>query len=445
MPDSRKRIADGAFLVALILYILAGVTIVPEHGDEFMQMSMARDVFYMAHSQWDRIAFTPPIQPDTEQFLTLINGTINKTLIGLTWMLDGRDPSNLPGIYAWAMPIDWNRQQGNVPTDDALYLARWPSAILAALGVVPIFLLGWQLRLRSLAYPAALMYALHPVILLNGRRAMMEGSLILTTLLTMSWLIAMIIAEHSATASGFVKRLPLAARYTVLGILAGLAVAAKQTGLVVAVAAFLAALAAGLARDRSRRPLAAVGLAGVVALLTWFALNPAYWNNPIGAAQATFAAREQLLAEQSTGAPLAYTNFWQRARALITEPFLTAPQYYESPSWAGLIDNQISAYQQSSIDGWDWGPVIGILLTLLSGIGLLALIYDALHRDLVAWAILIWASLTMLASLAIPLDWQRYYLPLLLVAIVLAAAGLGRLLVRRAVEDSRSLAIDAAT
>src|SRR5689334_13275162 len=122
MPDSRKRIADGAFLLALMVYILAGVTLVHVHGDDYMQMSMARDVFYLAHGQWDRIAFTPPVETDTEQFLRLINGTVNKTLIGLMWMLGGRDVSSLPGIYAWAMPIDWNRQQGNVPSSDALFL-----------------------------------------------------------------------------------------------------------------------------------------------------------------------------------------------------------------------------------------------------------------------------------------------------------------------------------
>ena len=37
---------------------------------------------------------------------------------------------------------------------------------------------------------------------------------------------------------------------------------------------------------------------------------------------------------------------------------------------------------------------------------------------LVAWAVLIWFGVAVVASLAVPLDWQRYYLPLILVAIV---------------------------
>src|SRR5215813_10527154 len=127
MPDSRKRIADGAFLMALMAYIVVGMGLVPVHGDEFMQMSMARDIFYMLRGDTGRLAFSPPVQPDTEQYLRLINGSINKTSIGLLWALTGRDVKSLPGIYAWAMPLDWNRQQGNVADDDALHLARWPS------------------------------------------------------------------------------------------------------------------------------------------------------------------------------------------------------------------------------------------------------------------------------------------------------------------------------
>ena len=147
------------------------------------------------------------------------------------------------------MPFDWNQAQGNILTDDALHLARLASALVHALGVIPMFLAGLAAPAEIAAYPAALLYALHPVILLNGRRAVMEGSLMLTTLLTMYWLVTMIVAEHSANADGFMRRLPLAARYGVLGILAGLAIAAKFTGIVVVGAALAGALAAFLARD----------------------------------------------------------------------------------------------------------------------------------------------------------------------------------------------------
>ncbi|HLY26840.1 MAG TPA: phospholipid carrier-dependent glycosyltransferase [Aggregatilineales bacterium] len=433
MPDSRKRVADIAFLAALFIYVLAGTALTPPHGDEFMQMSMARDTFYVLGGQWNKLAYSPPLIPDTEEYQRLINGTINKSLIGLAWMLSGRGAESLPGIYAWGNPYDWNQQQGNVPSDDQLATARWPSALLTALGVLPMFYIGWQIRRRSVAYPAAVLFALHPVILLNGRRAMMEGSLMLFSLLTIAWLITLVIAEHSASAGDSVKRLHPAVRYAILGVLAGLAVASKHTGLVVAVAALAGALIAGLSRDRSWRPLAWIGLAGVVAFAVWFAFNPGYWNDPLGAAQATLKARTDLLAFQSSG-NLGYANLGQRFQGVLAEPFLTPPQFYESESWAALIAPQITAYQDSDIDGWNWGPIIGVVLTLLAGIGLVVVIYDSLHHDKIAWIILIWVAATSVAAMAVPLAWQRYYLPVLLVAIILAAEGLGRLLVRRPAE-----------
>src|SRR5258708_25822039 len=223
MSDNRKRFADAAFLIALFIYMLAGISLTPAHGDEYMHMATARDVFYMLRGEWSQLAYSPPVVPDTYQDLRLIDGSIDRTLIGLVWMLSGRNADSLPGIYVWTMPYDWNQREGNVPSDDGLILARWTSALLAALGVLPMFYIGDQLRMRSLAYPAVLLYALHPVILLNGRRAMLEGSLMFTTLMTIAWLIAIIIAEHSAITGGFMRRLPPAVPYGVLGILPGLA------------------------------------------------------------------------------------------------------------------------------------------------------------------------------------------------------------------------------
>lgn len=224
MTEPRKRIADFAFLLALMLYILWGVPLVPAHGDEFMQMSLARDYFSLSEGNFAALGYTPPIERDTQQYLRLLNGTINQATIGLVWRLSGRTADQLPEIYAWAMPYRWNEQNNRVPDDDALVVARWASAIFTALGLIPIFMLGWHLRLRSLAYPAALLYALHPVILLNGRRAMMEGSLLFFTLMSLYWLVALIVAEHSATARGFMVRLPAWMRYSGLGLLLGFCV-----------------------------------------------------------------------------------------------------------------------------------------------------------------------------------------------------------------------------
>lgn len=435
MSNSRKFIADAAFVLALIAYVLAGTVLTPSHGDEFMQIAMARDAFYIARGEWNRLAYTPPVEVDTEQYLRLLNGTINKTLMGWLWIASGRTEAQLPGIYAWAMEYSWNVARGNVPHDASLHLMRWVSALFTALGVIPAFLIGWHLRLRSLAYPAAGFYALHPIILLNGRRAMMEGSLMFFSLLTMYWVIAMIVAEHSSTARGFMRRLPAWLRYVVLGILIALTVGSKHSGLPVAGAALLTMLLTGMMTQPEFRlswqPVARVALAGLVAMTVWFALNPAYWNNPPGALQATLQARAELLALQSSDPVLGYKSAEQRIFAVVAQPFLIQPLFWEAASWAGVNYDQVVAYQNSAYDGWDWGYGIGLILTTFATFGLVTTILDVRKRDLIAWAISIWAAITIVTSLAIPLAFQRYYLPLMLVAIVLAANGIGRLLVRR--------------
>lgn len=107
-------------LLILALYILAGTILVPVHGDEFMQTSMARDFFYLQRSEWAKVAYTPPVYWNSEQYLRLINGTINKTLIGVAWKLSGRNDSTLPGIYNWETALNWNEQYGNTVSGAAL-------------------------------------------------------------------------------------------------------------------------------------------------------------------------------------------------------------------------------------------------------------------------------------------------------------------------------------
>jgi 4-amino-4-deoxy-L-arabinose transferase-like glycosyltransferase len=452
MSARRKIVADVAFLLALMTYILAGVTLVPPHGDEYMQMSMARDTFYAANGQGERLASQPPLQPDTEPYLRVINGTINKWLIGLLWLGSGRTEVALPDIYAWGMTHQWNITDGRVPTDDALHLARLPSAVLTALGVLPLFWLGWQLRRRSVAYPAVVIYALHPAILLNGRRAMMEGGLLCLTLLLLAWAVAMIRANHTAPASsatqGIVARLPSSLRWALLGMGCGLAMSAKHTAILVVIAAPVGVVIATLIRRRTLTVIAyqvvSVVIAALCALLSFAALNPGYWRDPLGAVQAVIAARAELLSRQTTDPSLAYASGGQRLEALVIQPFLRRLQYFEAPTWAGLIDTQVAAYERTSLDGLVAGEGVGGViislllwaLTVLAMVGVVALAWEALHNNLLTMPILLWSGLTLLGSVSIPLDWGRYYLPLTLVSIVAAAYALGRVLVRRDAAES---------
>jgi len=424
----RSRIADGLFVMALMLYVLAGITLTPEHGDEFMYMTMAHDVFYLRDGQLDHIRYAPPVLPDTEQHLRLLNGPLNKDLIGALWMATGRPASALPGIFAWAMPLEWNTAQGNVPTADALTLARWPSALLTALSIVLLFELCVQIGGRAMAYPAALLWTLHPVILLSGRRAMTEGGLLFAMILLLG--LAVWIVKLKGDATGGTAQKVRWWAWLALGLCAGLAIAAKHTGVIVVSAAVIGVLWAVWSRERQRALIGVIG-AGVIALLTFLAFNPAYWNNPIGAGGAMLDARSALLAMQTRNDPATYTRLDQRSMATITQPFLSAPQYYEAPTWNGTIDDAIARYEASPVSGWRWPWPIGAIFTGAALIGALIIGWRALREgDPIARVLLIWLLASVAGSVVVPIAWQRYYVPMLPALIVAAAYPLYALRVR---------------
>jgi 4-amino-4-deoxy-L-arabinose transferase-like glycosyltransferase len=405
----RTRIADILFVAALTLYVLAGLAAVPFHGDEPMQMAMAQDVSLMLNGRWGDLWYQPPVQPNSLQDLRLLNGTLNKDAIGLAWWLSGRPFDTLPGIYNWSIALPENRAAGNVPALDSLSLGRFPSALFGALGVVVLFWIGMRIGGRPMAYPAVLIYSLHPAILLNVRRAMMEGSLMLASLLVIG--AAVWVAQRPT------RRWIGAA---LLGGAAGLVIAAKLNGIVIVGGAFAGAGLAwlrtpreGPLRRRIRRASGPIVLAGLIMVALFFVFNPAYWRDPIGAGQAMIASRQFVLNGQITQNALVHQALTDRLKALLTQPFIAPPQYYESDTWGGVIDADIADYEDSTLSGWRWPPVVGALLTLLTVIGVGLAFSRGFVRgsDTTARVLVMCFAASVAGALASPLNWQRYYLP----------------------------------
>ena len=194
-----KRLLDKRLLAALWLILLAAyVFALPPtfHGDEAMQLYTSHD-FTTAFVEHDPAALTtqPPYPPDSDQQLRLINGSINRYAIGLSWQLAGMTANDLPPRPGWAWALDYttNAALGNLPTDAQLATARLPSTLFLALSIAVMFALGAQFGGRTTAYLASGLYALNPVILLNGRRAMQEGSMLFFG--TLAILIAALISQ----------------------------------------------------------------------------------------------------------------------------------------------------------------------------------------------------------------------------------------------------------
>jgi 4-amino-4-deoxy-L-arabinose transferase-like glycosyltransferase len=424
------RIADVMLIGLLAVYVLAGTPIAPFHGDESTQIYMSRDYAYQfLQGDLTLVRYSdPPISPP-EQWLRLINGTVPKYLFGLAWHLAGFQVSDINEQWDWGADWDYNISRGYAPSEALLQATRIPSAVMLALGLIPMFALGKRIGGRPAAYLACLYYALSPQLLINGRRAMMEGALTTFSLLVV-WAGVLFISG---------KRYRVG-RVLFLGIAAGLAIASKHTaiftvGAVFAVCALYPRLSwSRKATDEDARSsnYGSLIAAGVLAFGVFFALNPAWWDSPFSRSFQVLRLRNELLSlqvDQYGG----YSDFGDQIGGFFRHVFIAQPQYYEVPVWQDYVADQIARYEATIWRGVAIGGSMigGVIVLGLCVIGGGALARDK-TRDLgVRLIILTWAGIMVLSTMLLsPLDWGRYYLPVLPAVGLLGAVGVIALVIR---------------
>ena len=414
------RLADAAFLLLLAIYIVAGTILAPFHGDESTLIYMSRDYAYQfLQGDVDRVRYNDPPLSVTEQELRLLNGTLPKYLIGLAWHLGGFTVDDLNEQWDWGADWNYNQSTGHAPSDSLLQISRLPSALLLAAGVIFLFAIGRSLGGRPVAYLASLYYALNPALLLNGRRAMMEGSLTafsLLALLTAIWLL------HEKR--GWIAIL--------LGVASGLALASKHSASFGIIALFVACALYPLVQWVAEKKQSALRLdallllAGGITLILFYALNLAWWGDPFARLSEVLRLRTDLLAGQ-TAAFGGYASLGEALAGFFRQVFANLPQYYEVPAWANYIAEPIARYEVSVWRGVSLGgsTIGGIILLILVVIGFYALVRNKTTSQATRWLVGVWA-LMMFASTALltPLEWQRYYLPAYPAVGLMAAYGI---------------------
>lgn len=413
------------WLIALAAYILAGTPITPFHGDESTQIFMSRDYAYQfLQRELSRLAYADPPQRDQEQHLRLLNGTVNKYLIGLAWHVGGFRLNDLNQQWDWGADWEYNGQNGHLPGADLLRAARWPSALLLAAGVVVMFALGWIVGGSAVASLASLYYALCPPLLLNGHRAMMEGSLTFFSLFTV------------LVGVWFAKR-PTWIAAVVFGAAAGLALASKHSAIFTVGAVYAACLIVNhkdtkITEEKRKCFVPSVPLwlkllfSAAVLLFTFYALNPAWWGDPLARARTVLGLRQELLTIQ-TDAFGAYASPLDALAGFARQVLIALPQYYELPGWESYIADEIARYESSpwrgvSVGGSWWGAALLLAMLVTGG---WALLRDTRISRPVRWVVGLWALVVILSTLILtPLEWQRYYVPVYPAVGLLAALGI---------------------
>lgn len=430
------RIFDVALLIILTAYILAGVALTPFHADEATQIHMSRDYAYQfLQGDLQRLRYDPDVPLTAETQLRLINGTLNKYLIGFAWHLAGYQESDLNTDWDWGGDWSYNVSAGHIPSDALLVVSRLPSALFAAAGVWIVFALGWQLGGRWTAYGAALYYTLSPGLLINGRRAMMEGTLTFFSLLTLLLGIWFLTSVWQRDA----RRCPLVAMI-LLAIAGGLTVASKHTGAVVVTAVFAACALALIVRGllpigpglMQRLRAVAAGLiklaaAGLLAVGVFFLCTPGWWGADLSRLLPTILQwRQELLIGQARDHN-GYAETVANATGFARQVFLARPQYYEVREWRSIqeIADQITSYESSPWQGIALGgtPAGAGLLMLFVCTGIFALLRDPELHLAIRLPVGVWVLVVGVVVFVSPVEWQRYYLPLYPAVGLLAAYG----------------------
>ena len=425
---------DGVWLLALAVYIFAGLNAAPFHGDEATLLFMSHDYYFLVQERdVERVLYTETPPDPSEQELRIINGTVPKMLMGLAWDLAGLTVHDLNDQWAWGFrdpsgkwdEWTWNHTFGHVPSDDLLRAGRASSAALLALSAAVLFAIArWIVPARWAAWLASGLYVTQPAVLLNGRRSMMEGGMLLGATLVILAAIGLLRAQARPSARTVTRW----AWAMALGVAGGFALANKHTNAIVVAIAFAVTLVEPLIRRGDtgarfdREHVARLVIAGSLVFAVFFVLNPAWWSDPLPMPERVIDLRRDLMAGQLKGFG-GYASWGDRITGVFDEAFFAPLQYFEVEVWQEWIGDQIAEYDAKGLlAGRPLGPVGGGLVAVGFAIGAVALARR--WREGPALLGVLWPVLTALTVfLATPLDWQRYYLPLHPGIALVAAAG----------------------
>jgi hypothetical protein len=404
----QKRFPDILWCLALSLYILLGAERVPFHGDESTLIFMGRDFFYFLNGQSVALQDVSSLdgQAATQQELRLLNGTIAKYFYGAVSYFQGYSIADINEQWAWGSGWQWNHENGHVPSENLLLAARLISSSLLAISAITLFAIGYQISGRVVGYFASAIFILNPAVLINGRRAMMEGSMLAFSLLAV--LVALYLLKNRSWWL-----------FLLLGLLSGLAVASKHTSVMTVAAIFVACGGYFLYKKADFRSIGGLVLAGLLSMGVFYTVNPAWWGNPIGAARSVLELRQKILGEQLSFFG-GYANLPEQTTGFFRQAFPEEPMYSEVEI-DGFLSEQadlIVAYEASGLAGIPLGPITAIFAL----VGLLPLWR---LQNPSAWLIAVWAlAMLILCLFLTPLEWQRYYLPIYPVISLLAAFGI---------------------
>lgn len=440
MRNALRRFPRGIatlWCLALSLYVLAGLPITSFHGDEINHIRNSQDywtLFVARNPTALRVPAEINIWQERDGYYRLLDSTVARYAIGLSLHLAGFTSADLPpDTYMFGRTHETNQNFGVIPPQPVFDAARLSSALFFCVSIGIFFALAHRIGGWGVAYLSSFLYAVNPILLLNSRRALQEGSLLCFGLATV-YVAALIAVKRER---GEATR-PI--HWVGLAVLAALTQASKNNGFLFILIAFIWIGVAEIVARRwswanaGRRLAGLLGVTlrliacGVLTLLLFYILSPGLWADPYMRGRDLITVRMEAMLQQIDLDPAAPTTLERRLIDALAIPFIAPVAHYEfvtGPPSEALIEQYVR-YNQSVLSGWHSGLGAGGLLMLCALIGLIGVLARAVAgrvpRSAAAglW-ILMTVNLVFLLQIALP--WQRYAIPWIPGVIVSASFG----------------------
>jgi len=400
------------FLIFAILFYTLDVSSVPFHPDESTQLYMSRDFDTLITSPL-QMGWKPNNPSNDRMIYRLLDPPLTRLWLGFILNLSGLPaPSH---DWNWSLSWEENRLNGALPLERTLIIARLSISVWLSLALLSIYFVGKSLGNARAGWLAMVLLGSNALFLLHGRRAMAEGLLMVWICVTL-WLMTR--RNTSPILTGLSAALAFNAKYlaaplAVLGLAQNLSGQNRKTGL---------------------RALMKFGLAFVG--LTWL-LNPVLWKHPLEALNQAILQRKALSLAQVkdfryANPALVIETPAERISNLILQVFFTPPMLSEAANYRNVLEKSYQTYLSNPFHNALRGPVGGSAMLFLTLFGFFTAVIS-LHgapQNRETTVLIIAGTLFQIGFilLALPLGFQRYYVPLIPFTTLWAASGLDRIL-----------------
>jgi 4-amino-4-deoxy-L-arabinose transferase-like glycosyltransferase len=380
-----------------------GIPSVPFHPDESTQIYMSADL----SSSPDVLGYVPGQTIGDKWRYRLIDSPLSRTWMGWALNLNNISPNQVD--WDWSKDWDTNQSAGALPSEEALFTARWAVAWVFPLTCLFLYLLAKKLGGWPTAVVTVILFAGNALVLIHTRRALAE-SVLLCMVTALAWLMVDIKSRPWFTA-----------------IAAGLAVNAKQTAFPLAGLAGLEMVLLPKTVEIKKRLVNLTIFLSVI-LAVSLALNPAYWQYPVDAIKEGLRQRQDLsdrirVDYHTSGNPLEQTV------NLISQVFIQPPAAYDVMNYEEATRPAVNAYmarpQNNLFRGFSGGMTM--LILTLSGY---FVIWKQTGRDENGkrMPFLIYSTITLVCVIMLMIftsaPFQRYYVILVPFFSIAQAAAL---------------------